>query len=223
MALSETEKKKLVSDICEKNGATSLLEEFFKHPEDPEFGKKFSDTLNETILYEQKKTKDRSNLLLCMNRVRFIFASYINCCKNESHMSRAAHDLNKAGGSLSQIQAYQEIQCSAQKDQVQFKNEWDLLIDGKGYPSSWKDMFAEHSKLHMNSGPPSFDLEFMKKLRPKTLWELMQNIWLRETIWGEISLTDAGRKGVNSWDWIWVLESEGIFSKGGSGAGSIST
>jgi hypothetical protein len=78
MALSETEKKTLVSDICERNGATSLLEDFFKHPRNPDFGKKFPDTLNETILHEQKKIEDRSNLLLSMNRVRFIFASYIS-------------------------------------------------------------------------------------------------------------------------------------------------
>jgi hypothetical protein len=202
MALSETEKKKLVSDICERNGATSLLEDFFKHTRNPDFGKKFSDTLNETILHEQKKTEDRSNLLLCMNRVRFIFASYINSCKIESLMSQAIHDSNEAGVSHSEIQTYKMIRCSAQEDQQECKHEWDSFIDGKGYPSSWKDMFVEHSKSQRESGWRSFDLGFKEDLHAQILIELIQNIRLRDDIWGERSIADASGKGVNSWDWL---------------------
>lgn len=219
MALSEIDKKKLVSGVCERNKATDLLENVFKNPKNPEFGEKLSNALNETILQEQYNTKDRSNLLLPMNRVRFIFASYINSCKNESHMSGAIQTLGQSGGSHSKTQAYEKVQSSAKEDQQHFRLEWESLIDDKGYPPSWKDMFTKHSKLQMESGPPSFDPVFMEGLRHKTLRELMKNIGLRHKTWGEISVEEACRKGVNSWNWLWVLESEGLFSKPGSGTG----
>jgi hypothetical protein len=45
-------------------------------------------------------------------------------------------------------------------------------------------MFAERFKLLIESGPLSFDPEFKKGLPGETLRELMQNVALRDRIWG---------------------------------------
>jgi beta-lactamase class A len=68
----------------------------------------FSNALNETILQKQKKTKDnvRPNLLLSMSKWRFIFASCINSCKNESYISKMILIIDEPGGSQPKRQTY---------------------------------------------------------------------------------------------------------------------
>jgi hypothetical protein len=221
MAPSGIDKKKLVSDLCNRSKATFLLEEFFKHPKDPAFGKSFAKALNESILKEQHKIKDTKNLLLPMNRVRYIFASYINNCDIERHMSEAIRTLHKSGGSRSTQEAYQKIQGSAQEEQLRFRHEWDSLIDDKGYPSSWKTMFVEHAESLINAGPPSFDPSFLEDLRQKIMGELVVNVRMRYRVWGDISFADDREAGVTSWNYEWALNPGGLFSKEGSGAGGV--
>ena len=207
MALSQTEKRNLVSGVCEQSKATSLLEDFLKNPKNPEFGQRLSAALNEAILREQSTTKDRSNLLLSTNKLMFIFASYINSCRNESHMSAMIEILDEPEGwyPYPDRTRYEDVHRKAKEDKLHFKQEWDSLIDDKGYPSSWKDVFTEHSNSHMAGVPPYFDPNFMTDLRERTTTELLQNLNLRDRAWGETSMDDASEEDAKSWMWCWAL------------------
>ncbi|KAM0714535.1 hypothetical protein Q7P37_009831 [Cladosporium fusiforme] len=223
MASSKSDTEKLVSDVCDRNAATSLLEDFFKHPRETEPGKQFSATVNGAILRNQHALKDTKNLLLPMNRVRYIFASYINSCQIKRHMSEAAKTLEKSRGPNSTRQAYEEVKRNVEEDQKHFKCEWDSLVDGKGYPPSWKAMFVEHAKLQTEDDASSFDPSYLEDLRQGTFRELMANLLLRDEVWGNTGLTYTGHKGVTSWDWEWALNNGGLFAKEGRGAGGVST
>jgi hypothetical protein len=206
MALSQTEKENLVSGVCEQSKAISLLEDFLENPKNPEFGRRLSAALNETILREQSKTKDRSNLLLSTNKLMFIFASYINSCKNESHMSAMIKILDESEGRYPDRTSYEDVLHKAEQDKLHFKQEWDSLMDDKGYPSSWNDVFTKYSNLHMAGVPPCFDLNFMADLPTRTKTELLQNLNLRDRAWGETSMDDASEEEANSWIWCWALK-----------------
>lgn len=206
MALSQTEKENLVSGVCEQSKATSLLEDFLENPKNPEFGRRLSAALNETILREQSKTKDKSNLLLSTNKLMFIFASYINSCKNESHMSAMIKILDESEGRYPDRTSYEDVLHKAEQDKLHFKQEWDSLMNDKGYPSTWKEMFTKYSNSHMAGVPPYFDLNFMADLRTRTTAELLQNLNLRDRAWGETSMDDASKEDANSWIWCWALK-----------------
>jgi hypothetical protein len=205
MTLSVLEREKLVSGICEEKEATRLLENVFKNPKEPGIAKEFSDALNETILREQKKTGDRTNLLLPINRVRYIFAKYVNSCINESYISDGLLVLKKTGGSDKEIENYEATRSRSQDDQQHFRKEWDSWIDNKGYPSSWKNMFAKHSESQMED---HFDNYFLFNLGSQTLRELIRNIGLRQEIWGEISFD---KDAINSWNYFWAHSGGELF------------
>lgn len=206
MALSQTEKKNLVFEVCEQVNATSLLEDFLRNPSNPWFGQKLSAALNEKILLKQSTTKNRSNLLLPMSRLVFIFGSYVNSCENESHLSDRIRILDETPGSHYRKKPYVDAHKRARGDKLYFKKLWDSLIDDKGYPSSWKDMFTMHCKLQMESGPYSFGPQFMQDLRNKTTTELLDHQSLRDKVWGDKGLEDARKEDLDSWDWCWAMD-----------------
>jgi hypothetical protein len=206
MALSQIEKRDLVSDVCEQSEATSLLESLLQNPRQPEFGQQLSTALNEAILLKQGTTKDRSNLLLSTNKLTLIFASYINSCKNESHLSEMIGILDDSGELQWRRKGFEDAHRRAREDQLHFRKEWDSLIDDKGYPSSWKDVFTKHSESQMENIPPCFDPEFMQNLRIERKRELLRNEILRDRVWGETCLEDASKEDVKSWSQVWGMD-----------------
>jgi hypothetical protein len=206
MALSQIEKRDLVSDVCEQSEATSILESLLQNPRQPEFGQQLSTALNEAILLKQGTTKDRSNLLLSTNKLTSIFANYINSCKNESHLSEMIGILDDSGELQWRRKGFEDTHRRAREDQLHFRKEWDSLIDDKGYPSSWKDVFTKQSDSHMKSIPPHFDPEFMQNLRIETKRELLRNEILRDRVWGETCLEGASKEDVKSWSQVWGMD-----------------
>jgi len=206
MAFSQEEKKKLVSHACEENKATDILKDLFKNPKAgsrDEF-----DLLNKAILREQGKTKDKSNLLLSTNRVRYLFANYINSCRNADYLSVAIKTFDESEGPHLGRQAYDMVLKKAQDDQLHFKRQLDSLIDDKGYPSSWKDLFTEHSKIQIENGPPCFDRWVVADFRTQAYVDHLRHIRLRDEIWGKNSFEDACEEDAKSWHWWYIYDDE---------------
>lgn len=126
-----------VEPICSNPTDTTLFKKILADPLNKKSADTFDRTVNSKVAKEAKKQKFEGDATLPVSHIREI----VMTCANMQHSMEKIKAMPDNGAGLRDEDGKPLPDCSAMKDT--WTNEFNNLMDNRGYPSLWKGFFGE--------------------------------------------------------------------------------